>query len=133
MPSSTSSLASPEHHDRRRVLALWTGALAGPILMLVLLQVNYVLSYVACETRQTWFLHAATLVAALLVAAAGAWAWQAGHGPMAPADAESAPISPATCEGRTRWMAYFAVGASVWFIIVILAMSLGVVVLETCQ
>jgi hypothetical protein len=115
------------------VLALWTGGLAGPVMMLVLLQVNYVMSYVACETKQTWFLHAATGVAALLVAAAGAWAWQAGRGPLAPADARSNPIGPGTCEGRTRWMAYFAVGASIWFIIVILAMSLPVVVLETCQ
>ena len=102
-------------------------------MMLVLLQVNYVMSYVACETRHTWFLHAATGVAALLVAAAGAWAWQAGRGPMAPADARSEPISPGTCEGRTRWMAYFAVGASIWFINVILSMSVPVVVLKTCQ
>ena len=115
------------------MVALWTGGLAGPLMMLVLLQVNYVMSYVACETNHTWFLHAATAVAALLVAGAGAWAWQAGRGPMAPADAPSQPISPATCEGRTRWMAYFAVGASIWSIIVILSMSLPVVVLETCQ
>lgn len=133
MPSSTSSLASPEHHVRRRVLALWTGALAGPILMLLVLQVNYVMSYVACETKHTWFLHAATVIAALLVAAAGAWAWQAGRGPMAPADARSQPIGPATCEGRTRWMAYFAVATSLWFIIVIVSMSVPVVVLQTCQ
>ena len=133
MPSSTSSLVSPDHHDRWRVLALWTGGLTGPLMMLLLLQVNYVMSYVACETRHTWFLHAATGVAALLVAASGAWAWQAGRGPMAAADARSEPISPATCEGRTRWMAYFAVGTSIWFIIVILSMSLPVVVLKTCQ
>ena len=133
MPSSTSSLVSHDHHGRWRVLALWTGGLAGPVMMLLLLQMNYVMSYVACETRQTWFLHAATGVAALVVAAAGGWAWQAGRGPMAPADAQSQPISPATCEGRARWMAYFALGASIWFIIVILSMSLPVVVLETCQ
>jgi hypothetical protein len=30
-------------------------------------------------------------------------------------------------------MAYFAVGASIWFIIVILSMSVPVVVLKTCQ
>lgn len=133
MPSSTSSLVSPEHHAWRRVLALWTGALAGPILMLTVLEVNYVMSYVACETKHTWFLHTVTVIAALLIAASGAWAWQAGRGPMAPAEVHSPPISPATCEGRTRWMAYFAVGASIWFIIVIVAMAVPVVVLETCQ
>jgi hypothetical protein len=115
------------------MLALWTGVLAGPIVMLVLLQTNYVLSYVACETRQTWFLHATTGAAALLVGAAGAWAWQAGRGPMAPADAQTPPLSPETCLGRTRWMAYLALASSIWFIIVILSMSVPVIVLETCQ
>jgi hypothetical protein len=133
MRPSTSSLASRDDHDRWRVLALWTGALTGPIVMLMLLETNYVLSYVACETQQTWFLHAATAVAVLLVGAAGAWGWQAGQGSMDPADAASDPISPATCEGRTRWMAWAALATSVWFIIVILAMSVPVVVLKTCQ
>ncbi len=67
MVSSTSHRA---WHDPRRERALWTGVLAGPIVFLVLLQTNYVLAYVACETRQTWFLHLATAAAVLLVAAA---------------------------------------------------------------
>jgi hypothetical protein len=133
MRSSTSSLASRDHHDRLRVLALWTGALAGPVVMLVLLQTNYVLSYVACERKQTWFIHAATVLAALIVAVAGGWAWRAGGGPMAPADAETPPLSEGTSHGRTRWMAYFALTTSIWFVIVILSMLLPVAVLETCQ
>ena len=133
MPSSTSALASHSGRESRRLLALWTGGLAGPIVMLVLLQTNYVLSYVACETKQTWFLHLATAVAALLVAAAGTWAWRAGRGPIDTADAATAPLSAATGEARTRWMAWFAVGSSIWFVIVILAMSVPVVVLKTCQ
>ena len=80
MRSSTSSPDWRDAHDRRRVLALWAGVLTGPLAMLTLLQVNYVLSYVACETRQTWFLHLGTVVAVALVGAAGAWAWQAGRG-----------------------------------------------------
>jgi hypothetical protein len=133
MSSSTSPLASRNGKGRGRLLALWTGSLAGPVVMLVLLQTNYVLSYVACETRQTWFLHLATLVAALLVAAAGAWAWQAGRGPLEEAEVEAPPLSVATAQARTRWMAWFAVAVSAWFIIVILAMSVPVVVLKTCQ
>ena len=133
MRSSISSLASRDDHDRLRVFALWTGVLAGPIVMLVLLEVNYVMSYVACETKQTWFLHLATAIAMVLVAAAGAWAWQAGRGPMEIADSMTAPMSPQTCQGRSRWMAYVAAASSVWFILVILAMSVPVVVLETCQ
>ena len=133
MSSSTSSLGSRSHGERRRLLALWVGSLAGPVVMLGLLQTNYVLSYVACEARQTWFLHAATGVAALLVATAGAWAWQAGRGPMEGTDAEAPPLSAATSEARARWMAWFAVAISAWFIVVILSMSVPVVVLRTCQ
>ena len=81
-----------------------------------------------CETKQTWFLHLATAVAAVLVAAAGTWAWRAGRGPIDTADAATAPLSAATGEARTRWMAWFAVGSSIWFVVVILAMSVPVVV-----
>lgn len=133
MPSSTSSLGSRSNRESHRLLALWTGALAGPTVTLVLLQTNYVLSYVACETKHTWFLHLATAVAALIVAAAGAWAWRTGRGPIETTDAATAPLSVATSEARTRWMAWFAVGSTLWFIIVILSMSVPVVVLETCQ
>jgi hypothetical protein len=133
MPSSTSSPAWRDAHDRRRVLALWTGVLAGPTVMLVLLQVNYVLSYVACETRQTWFLHLGTVIAVALVAAAGAWAWRAGRGPVDLPEPLSHPISPETADTRARWMAHFAVAMSAWFILVMIAMSVPVVVLNTCQ
>lgn len=115
------------------MLALWTGLLAGPVVMLVLLQVNYVLSYVACETRQTWFLHLATGIAIALVAAAGTWAWRSGHGPADLPEPFTPPVSAGTCDTRARWMAHAAVACSAWFIIVILAMVIPVVVLETCQ
>ena len=133
MPSSTSHPGLRDAHERTRVLALWTGVLAGPIVTLVLLETNYVLSYVACETRQTWFLHAATLVAVLAVAAAGAWAWQAGHGPLDLPEPHTSPIGPDTCDGRTRWMAHLAVASSAWSLVVMLALSVPVVVLKTCQ
>jgi hypothetical protein len=132
MRSSTSRPGFRDAHDRQRVLALWTGVLAGPLVWLALLQTNYVLSYVACETRQTWFLHAATGVAALLVAAAGAWGWRAGRGPADLPEPLTAPVGPDTCDARTRWMAHAAVASSGWFILVILSMAIPVVVLGPC-
>jgi hypothetical protein len=115
------------------VLALWTGVLAGPLVWLALLQTNYVLSYVACETRQTWFLHLATAVSAALVVSAGLWAWTAGRGPFDLPEPLTDPVSAGTCDSRTRWMAHAAVGLCGFFVIVILSMSLPVVVLRTCQ
>ena len=133
MRSSTSHHGFRDAHDRTRVLALWTGVLAGPLVWLALLQTNYVLSYVACETRQTWFLHLATALSVALVGAAGAWAWRAGHGPTDLPEPLTPPVSHETCDTRVRWMAYFAAASSVWFIIVIVAMSVPVLVLRTCQ
>jgi hypothetical protein len=107
--------------------------LAGPILWLVLLQWHYVASYVACESRQTWFLHAATAVAVALVAAAGLWAWREGRGPSDLPEPLTPPVSAATCDARTRWMAHFAGASSLWFILVILSMEVPIVILRTCQ
>jgi hypothetical protein len=133
MPSSTSRPGSRDAHRRLRVVALVTGVLAPPLLMLTLLQANYVLSYVACETRQTWFLHAATAAAVALAAASGWWAWRAGHGPLDLPEPLTPPVSAETCDSRTRWMAHASVALSVWFAIVMIAMAVPVVVLRTCQ
>jgi hypothetical protein len=128
MPSSTSRHA---WFDARRAAALWGGLLTGPVVWFSLLQTNYVLSYVACETRQTWFLHAATAVAAVLVAASGWFAWRAG--PAEDDQRRSPPVTRATWESRSRWMSIAGVATSAWFIVVILAMEIPVVVLHTCD
>jgi hypothetical protein len=134
MPSFISRPGSGEDHRAWRVFLLWCGVLAGPIVWLVLLETNYVLSYVACETRQTWFLHLGTGIAVVVVASAGFLGWRAGHSPQGPPEAEhAAPISAQTCAGRARWMALFALVNSIWFVIVIVAMSVPVIVLRTCQ
>ena len=130
MPSSTSHRAS---HDRGRLAALWTGVLAGPIVWLVLLEVNYVLSYVACETRQRWFLHVTTLVAVVLVAAAGGWAWRARIGDPLAAEEISGPLTEKTSRQRAAWLAALAAAFSIWFILLILATHVPVLVLRVCQ
>jgi hypothetical protein len=116
-----------------RDLALWTGVLAGPAVWLALLQVNYTLSYVACERRTTWFLHLAIFAAVALVAAAGLWGWSAGRGPRELPEPPAPPISYETSDTRARWMGHAGVAFSIWFILVILAMEIPVVVLRTCQ
>jgi hypothetical protein len=133
MASSTSFRGSGDAHERWRVLALWTGALAGPLVWLTLLEANYVMSYVACEKQQTWFLHAATGVAVALVAAAGLWAWSAGHRPRDLDEPLTPPVGAGTCDSRVRWMSIFAAAACAWFILVILAMEVPILVLRTCQ
>ena len=133
MPSSTSHRAFRDPHEATREIALWTGVLAGPAIWLTLLEVNYVMSYVACETRSTWFLHLATLVAVVLVAVAGMWGWSAGRGPRDLPEPRTPPVSVETSEVRARWMAHASVISSIWFGVVILAMEIPVIVLRTCQ
>jgi hypothetical protein len=133
MPSSTSRREYREAHERRRVLALWTGLLAGPIVWLALLESNYVLSYVACELRQTWFLHLAAAVSLALVGAAGLWGWSAGHGQLEFQEPLTPPISAATCDTRARWMAVAGAAVSAFFIMVILSLEVPLLVLRPCQ
>ena len=130
MPSSTLHRAS---HERARLAALWTGLLAGPIVWLTLLEVNYVLSYVACEAKTRWFLHLATAVAILLVAGAGLWSWRARiDDPFGPEEI-SPPLSDHTSVQRVRWMAAAGAAFSLGFILLIVATHIPVLVLKTCQ
>jgi hypothetical protein len=128
MPSSTSRHA---WHDPRRTAALWAGVLAGPVVWFIILETNYVMSYVACESGHTWFLHAANIVSAGVVAAAGWLAWRSG--PAASDEAPTEPVTRATSESRARWMSMVGVTLSFWFVLVILAMEIPVLVLRTCE
>jgi hypothetical protein len=128
MASSTSHRA---WHDRRRELALWTGILAGPIVFLFLLEANYVLAYVACETRQKWFLHLTTAVALGVVAGAGWVAWR--NGPPDDSQRRSYARTPETTETRARWMAIAAIASCGFFLIVILATEIPVLVHNVCD
>jgi hypothetical protein len=128
-----SSISRPVSHERWRLGALWAGVLTGPTAWLVLLEVNYVLAYVACERRATWFLHLAIVVAVTLVAAAGYAAWAASYGTLMSTESEAPPLSDDTRIQRSLWMSRAGVAISVWFIVVILAMEIPIVVLEECQ
>jgi hypothetical protein len=130
MPSSTSR---PVSHERWRLAALWAGLLTGPIVWLALLQASYVLSYVACETRSTWFMHLAVAIALLLVAGAGYAAWAAAYGNITADETPTPPVSDGTRLQRSRFMSLAGVSFSAWFILVILAMEVPLVVLKECQ
>jgi hypothetical protein len=95
------------------------------------LEANYVLSYVACEMRTRWFLHVTTLLALLIVAAAGWAAWRSG--PAEADERQSNPVTLETSESRARWMSMAGVGFSLWFILAILSMEVPILVLKTCQ
>lgn len=128
-----SSTGRPVSHERWRLTALWAGMLAGPIVALMLQELNYVLSYVACETRQTWFLHLSAFVAIAAVAAVAVWAWRASDGHPLSDEHPTDPLSDETRRQRARWMSGFGVAMSLTSILVILSMEIPVVVLRTCQ
>ena len=120
----------PHGSSEPRLLYLWAGILAGPFAWAALLQTNYVLSYVACEQRQSWMLHLAAAVALVLVGAAAFAAWRA-----APAlgDEEHQSEDPAdTPLLRRRFMALGGLALCAWFAIVIVATEIPVLVLNPC-
>ena len=129
----SASTSRPVSHERWRLLAVWAGLLTGPIVWLTLLETNYVLAYVACEMQQTWFIHLAIAVAVLIVAAAGYAAWGASFGSPAADETLTHPLSDDTRRQRTRWMSLGGIAFSAWFILVILAMEVPVLVLRECQ
>ncbi len=128
MPSSTLPHGSSE--PPQRLLALWTGILAGPLVWATLLQTNYVLSYVACEQRQSWMLHAATGTALLLIAAAAFTAWRAAPPLHEEAHAASDPAEASLL--RRRFMALAGLAFCAWFAIVILATEIPALLLHPC-
>ena len=128
MPSSTSPRA---WHDVWRELALWTGVITGPLVFLMVLEVNYVLTYVACETRQTWFMHVAIAVGVAVVGASGWLAWR--HGPAQSDRRPTPPTTPETTETRARWMSIAGVVTAAWFTLAILSFEIPVIVLGPCQ
>jgi hypothetical protein len=107
--------------------------LTGPIVALVVLEFNYVAAYVACELRARWFMHLATVVAAVIVAGAGLLSWSARITPLEPDVEPTLPLSDTTGIQRSNWMSLAGVAISVWFILVILALEVPILVLEECQ
>ena len=123
MPSSIS------HHESfsggRHLAASWTGLAAGPLAWAMLLETNYVLSYVACEQRHTWMLHVAAATA-LLVVGFGALAARSARPSM------RSDTQPSVAEARARFMAIGGLILCAWFAVMIVATEIPVAVLHPC-
>jgi hypothetical protein len=131
MPSST--LRHGSFDAGGRITALWIGLLTGPLAWSALLETNYVLSYVACEQRQTWMLHLAAAVALALVAGAAAIAWRAAPlGLTYERERETSTDPVDTAVIRARFMAIGGLALCAWFALVIITMEIPVLVLKPC-
>jgi hypothetical protein len=119
--------------EGRRLAALWAGVVTGPLAWLTLLEVNYVSAYVACESRSTWFMHLAVVVALSLTAGAGYIAWTASTSQSRGDEAQAPPLSDETRLQRSRWMSLAGIVTSAWFVLVILAMEVPLTILEACR
>lgn len=115
----------------RRLAALWTGVLAGPIVWSAQLETNYVLSYVACEQRHAWMLHLTTGVSLALVAVAAVVAWRAA--PPLAEDEHQAPDFDRAAVLRARFMALGGLVLCAWFAVVIVATEIPALVLNPCS
>lgn len=114
-----------------RLAALWLGILAGPLAWSSLLEVNYAMSYVACEARHNWMLHLASALALLLIAASAYVAWRAAP-PLG--DVEEPSLSPEkTAVVRARFMAIGGLAMCAFFFIVVVATEIPVLILPPCS
>jgi hypothetical protein len=115
-----------------RIAAQLIGVLGGPLAWAALLETNYVLSYVACEQRQSWMLHLVTAIALALVAASATVAWRAAP-PLGYEREREPSTDPAeTSVIRARFMAIGGLALCAWFAIVIVATEIPVLVLKPC-
>ena len=126
-----SSISPPAWHNPVRNAALWTGILTGPIVWLTMLEGNYLLTYVACESGHKWYMHVVVLAAIALVGTAGYLSWI--YGPPGDPEIDTPPVTRETSEQRARWMALYVIASSIWFIIVILANEIPILVLHACE
>ena len=108
-------------------LALWTSVLAGPVVFLVNMEVNYVMTSWACDSGNTWALHVAHLIALVIVVAAGLlgltlWRRSGPHWPDAAGGSEA----------RSRMLAAVGTLGCALFAVSIVAEWIAVMVLGSC-
>ena len=117
MPSSTSRLAFSDW----RLIALLTGiAIASPVAVLVLQQIDYILSYQACAERSNMWVVTPTLVGGIAVGGLVAAAWL-GH-------------RRSSGDGPPRtFLSVVALLMAVLSLLIVLAFALGPLVLDPCD
>jgi hypothetical protein len=98
-------------------VALWFGALAGPIAWLIDLQIKYALVQYVCRNRAEWIFWV-TALGALILAVAGIVV---------------AFPHVASDDRRIRFMALAGIGISAMFSLAIIAMSIPDIFLKACD
>jgi hypothetical protein len=109
--------------------ALWAGMLAGPLAMLIELQVNYALVNWACgAARWEWALHAVAFLALLVTVAGGLLSWRNWRRAGAEWEDEGAGVMP-----RSRFMAAVGVLISALLALVVVAQWIPIFIYGPCQ
>jgi hypothetical protein len=106
----------------------WIGVLGGPLVWLVFLQVNYMLSPSACLSQNKTMLGIVTLIALFgtMASAFAAWrAWQRAGG--------TSQTEEGGVIGRSRFMALSGIGLSALFALVVLASAFPIIFLAACD
>jgi hypothetical protein len=107
---------------------LWAGVLAGPLAMLLQLQVNYALVLWACGSGREWPLHLTALLALVVTVAGGLLSWRNWRQSGAEWEDEGAGVIP-----RSRFMAAVGILAGVLFALVIIAQWIPIFVYGPCE
>ncbi len=108
--------------------ALWFGILAGPIATALNEGLNYALEQHACSTGHFYVLHTISAFALLLTACGGSVAWYEWRRTQGDTNDEGG-----TPRDRSGFMATLGIAASVFFALVIVAMSIPHFILTPCD
>jgi len=109
-------------------LALWTGVLTGPIVLLLLLETNYVLMQWSCAKGHQWVMHLMDVIAIAVTAFSLVLSWrnwvQSGR---------EWPVDDGGSVERARFLSALGVLMSAGFIMALIAQWIPVMLLGPCQ
>jgi hypothetical protein len=108
--------------------SLWAGLLAGPLAMLIELQVNYALVLWACSAGREWALHLVAALALCITLAGGLISWRNWRLAGAHWEDEGAGVIP-----RSRFMSIVGILMSALFALVIIAQWIPIFIYGPCQ
>jgi hypothetical protein len=108
--------------------ALWLGLLGGPIVWFVFLQLNYVLATSLCTRIDKSILGIVAAAAIVLTIAVAATAWRSWR-----MFGSSAVTDGPGIIGRSRFLALTGLGMSAFFILVLIANTIPIFILQPCE
>lgn len=112
--------------EKRGLLSLWAGLLAGPAAFLLNLQIAYVLAALSCDEARIW-LHVTALGTLALALAGGALAWRDWRSTGAGAAGDGEGAIP-----RSRFMSVLGMMMGVLFALIIVAQWIPMFIIP-CQ